>query len=835
MWRSWKTGWLTLAAAILCAVGVAGCNSFQSSGIDPSGDRFFLPPAPPSPSTAAAAAAVPANAPVPNERYYDNPLGPLPWDDVAVQIEPRELVAPVGSEIIVIAGVLGPDGYLRTNRRLEWSITPGSVGQFVSVEPGGFTDLLLGDFTWPRIVNATTAIGDTSRSNILLNRGTPTPEDDKYVRRGQGWISLTSPLEGTSYVNVVAPEVYNWDARRKTAIIHWVDAVVQYPPPAINPAGTSHVFTTTVTRSSNQSPCENWIVSYRIVDGPPAGFVPNGAPTAEVRTNAAGQACVEIVQKQPASGVNKIAIQVIRPADVPGAGGQRLVLDSRCTTKTWSTPDLTTHVTGPATAAVGGTLTYQIDLSNPGDLPAKDVTAVVNVPNGLTYIGANPSAEVAGQQLRWRFGELGARQQRPIQVSFRAERQGTAVVCCDSIAGPLKARDCATTTIGLVATTPPIPPDTPSPAPATPPGTAASPLSVSIDPAQTAATVGDKLAFEITVINRSQTTVTNGRIRVRFPEGLTYTGEVASIRDVVEGDVPPLLPGKGKRFNLKALVAAAGRLTLNVEAIAPNSAPATAQATVTAVSAGGPSTPGASAAPLSLTAVGPTKPAKVGDTVRFTFDMKNTSATTLQKLQLTCRCDPALVVETATGGSLVWNIDTLLAGKSARYEVECKCAAASPNAFSRVTVTLPDGGQTKGDASVEILQPENPPTPPPTKPAGAALLLRAIGLSNPVHPGRSLGYEIRLTNNGTEPARNVIITATVPLGMTPDRLGTSATIDNQQIQFEPVPQVAPGETHSWRARVSADKSGKYHLQVEMTTSDPATHMAVDSDETEVTN
>ena len=195
---------------------------------------------------------------------------------------------PVGSEVIVVAGVLGPDGYLRTNRRLEWSIAPGSVGQFVAVEPGGFINPFLGDFTFPRIVNATTAIGDTSRSNVLLNRGTPTPEDDRYVRRGQGWVSLTSPLEGTSYVNVVAPEVYNWDARRKTATIHWVDAVAQYPPPAINPAGTKHVFTTTVTRSSNQSPCENWIVRYEIVDGPPAGFSPTCAPSAEVRTNSAG-------------------------------------------------------------------------------------------------------------------------------------------------------------------------------------------------------------------------------------------------------------------------------------------------------------------------------------------------------------------------------------------------------------------------------------------------------------------------------------------------------------------------------------------------------------------
>ena len=83
------------------------------------------------------------------------------------------------------------------------------------------------------------------------------------------------------------------------------------------------------------------------------GFSPDGSAVAEVRTNSAGQACVEIVQKQPASGVNKISIQVIRPADAAGAGGQRLVVGNGSTTKTWSAADLAVRVTGPATASVG--------------------------------------------------------------------------------------------------------------------------------------------------------------------------------------------------------------------------------------------------------------------------------------------------------------------------------------------------------------------------------------------------------------------------------------------------------------------------------------------------
>ena len=114
-------------------------------------------------------------------------------------------------------------------------------------------------------------------------------------------------------VTVVAPSVYAWDCRHKTSTIHWLDVNWRFPPPAINPAGTRHTFTTTVTKHTTQSPSEGWLVRYTIVSGPPAGFSPDGATSIEVATNAAGQASAEIFQKTPANGTNQINIEVIRP------------------------------------------------------------------------------------------------------------------------------------------------------------------------------------------------------------------------------------------------------------------------------------------------------------------------------------------------------------------------------------------------------------------------------------------------------------------------------------------------------------------------------------------
>ena len=538
---------------------------------------------------------------------------------------------------------------------------------------------------------------------------------------------------------------------------------------------------------------------------------------------------------------------MIRPADAPGAGGQRLVVGNGTTTKTWSAPDLAAHVTGPPTASIGARLTYRIDLSNPGDLPAKGVTAVVDVPDGLTYVNGNPAAEAAGRQLRWPLGDLGARQRRTIEIAFRAEKQGSAVVCCDvTAAGGLKVRDCATTTISLSA-------------PAAPPTSRGAPaLGVTVAPVQSTANVGDKVTFDIVVTNRTQAMVTGGTIRVRYDPGLAYAGK-AKVKDVIDNDVRDLSPGGMQRFTLAMRVAAPGRLGLTVEASAPNSAPASAQAVVTAI--------GAAAVPVSVAITGPPKPPTIGDTARFTIDVTNTGGATLQNVQVVDRCDPALIPAKATdgwkiaNGSLVWNIDSLVAGQAARFVVECTCQASSAKAYNRVTVALPDGGQTGGEVALEILplpsarrgtdsdgipdilKKERPPIPAlpampalPAKPAGGGLSLSAAGLANPVHPGSQLTYEIRLTSKETVSYHQIVVTATVPANMLPIALGTvGAKIDGQVIRFDPVAELAPGKTLTYRAPVLAKQPGVYRLHVEMATPDLPKPMAVDSDETEVRN
>lgn len=834
-------------ATALCLAVVCGCANMHKSCIDPTGEHFFTRPSPEEGQVS------------PNQRYFDDPLGKLPWDDVAVFLEPADRVASIGSEVVLKAGVVGPDGHLRTNRRLEWTISQGSVGHFVAVEKNGLVDWMLLDFNWPRKVSDTHAIGSTSRDFVRLNRGTPAPEDDVYVLRGQGWVTVTSPVEGTTYVTVVAPEVYGWDERIKSAAIHWVDAQWILPPPAINPSGTKQVLTTTVQRQSSPSPCAGWLVRYEIADGPPAGFLPDGTQAVEVPTNPMGQASVELAQKAPAHGTNRVNIQIIRPGELPGANGRRLVIGSGSTMATWTAADLAVRICGPTSAALGSTLTYRIEVSNPGELAAKDVVVTQKIPAGLTFVSSNPVGQPAGQQLQWRLGDVGAHQQLVIDVSFRADQQGSVTNCCDVTgADGLKASNCITTTIGATAAAPAIAPTTPQPGAPTAVGPTS--LEVKITPASTSAKVGDKVTFSIVVTNRGSTAATNLVIRDRFDAGMDPGVADAAATRSLSRRLPDIAAGSSSQpFNLTFRVTQPGQQCHTVEVSGPGMAVAKAQACVTA--SGGEMPPPPSNVPpkesqpsqppvggkssLSATLTGPKETLTVGEMARFLIEIANTGSAAVRNVKVTVNLDSVLMPMSdsdmrATEGyrwdesSLVWTIDTLPPGKPAQIMILTKCQEPAAKAGCRVTAVAADGGQTSAETSFQIRVAGGPPAvTPPTTPqdttASGELTMTIPGMHNPVLIGKGATYQIQITNNSTKKYRDVRLTATLPKGFVPDALRTQGPGGNTfqvemqtgKIVFAPIMEVAPNQSLRYEVRGLARQPVQGKFMAELTSPDLA--------------
>jgi len=833
-------GRLNYAAILFCAAAVPGCAYSRLPRIDPSGQSLFIQPTPvactetpcsPSPCPTVVPCPAPAMAAGPPRGYHTEPGPVYRGDDVAVTLTPHRTVVPVGSEVVLIAGVRNGDGYLSTNRRLEWSITPGSVGNFVAVGGKSCTDYLVADFTQPRKVSNTYAIGDTSRRAVRLDRGTPTPADDVYVGRGQGWISVTSPAEGTSNVMVYSPDVVPWEGRVSTATIHWIDAQFGFPPPAINPAGTRHVFTTTVLRQSNHCPHVGWIVRYEITGGPPAGFEPDGAQAVEVPTNSAGQACAAIIQKQPTHGTNQICIQVIRPAVAGGPDGERLVVGNGSTLKTWTAAGLAVRTAGPPTAAVGSTLTYCIEVCNPGDLPAREVTVVDEVPAGLTFVSATPTPETTGKRLQWRLPDLGPGQRQVLQVKMQVGQPGSVTNCAEvTAAGGLKASDCATTTVMA----------------------ASSSIDVVVrGPEQV--NVGDRFTAEVVITNRGQTPATGLTIKDRFGDGLEAeaskpgpAGEQqrVAIPSPIERALNDLAPGQSQRIGVTFRVTRPGRLCHTVEVLGGQGVVASAEGCVTGVGEGAappgetavtppPSGPAKPAAPaeqtLAVNVSGPNKAATVGETVEFVVLVTNNGSQALNTVKIACRLDAGLEPTVADpgvtreDGDVVWKVPTLTSGTTVTRHVQCKCSSPAVQAFNRVTVTAAGGVTAQGSASVEIRAPGAEPKPPGPAPAAGALALAVGEFTNPVTAGSTVTYWVRVTNKGTEPDSQVVLKVLIPAEVTLDRFATSGpkstTSDyspaDRAVTFTAVAELRPGATVEYRIAVKTKQPGQVRIRAEV--------------------
>lgn len=253
----------------------------------------------------------------------------------ALRITPSRILAPIGSEVVLVGGVCGENGRLRTNERIEWMLDRAGTGQIVTVGNRGELDMFRLLRNTPRKVDNFFAIGSTSPYAECLDRGTPNPNDDIQIRRGDGWVTVTSPTEGTSYVTAYAPQVPNWAGRTARATIYWVDAQWSFPPPVTLAPGESHTLTTTVTRQSDGSPIAGWIVRYRVAGGT-AGLGYDQGQASVATTNNQGRASIEITPTDDRPGTTNLAIEIVRPEQAGVGGSPRVTLGQGATSITWA-------------------------------------------------------------------------------------------------------------------------------------------------------------------------------------------------------------------------------------------------------------------------------------------------------------------------------------------------------------------------------------------------------------------------------------------------------------------------------------------------------------------
>lgn len=784
-WRLW---WF----AALVAVGSGCADTCTLPRIDPSGDHVFAT-APVTPQNTPYASTLPGAVyntqpqPVASAGDYRNTPGQLAeGDDVSVSLTPPDTVAQVGSEVILVAGVGGADGFLKAHRRLEWTISPGGVGQFTDIGKAEWGGRLLGDDNPHQIVSATYAVGSTQHNNERLTRGTPDPADDVYITTGQGWVSLTSPVEGDSIVTVVAPTVYGWECRHKSATIHWLDVNWRFPSPAINSVGSKQSLSTTITKHTTQSPNAGWLVRYTIASGPPAGFSPDGATSIEVPANAAGQANAEIFQKTPTAGTNQINIEVIRPGTLPGADGKKIIIGRGSTMATWTSAVIPGKTAADSSSA-GGTV---LNGAAPGGTS----------PGGTVLGGATGAGpETGGKPVAATTIDLKVSEPPPTPIGGKARFNITITNYGSQPTGKLRLYDAFEPGLQFRSPT--------------------QQNHVDLEVGVLRPMLQNTYPLEFTVMQAGMLSHT---VKVLDENGKTLASRKAFVKGEGPGGTGNEPGGPSGSRPAEKYGQPAGGGTAGTQPGGQGTLPGGqglplgGQGTLP----GGQGVPPVGPSELSIKVTGPAAKLTVRELASFSIEITNTGTRKLTNLRVEAYLSPSLERAKAKASKGFWHDNGVLKfiqrelppKEKLILDIQSECLQPDTQAAAFVQIISAEGAQAQGEARCEIVAaatlPEN------KLPAESKLQLTASCPTNPARVGKQFNCLVTVANSGTEEERNVVLEVVVPDGLTIVPFGTTGptkeAIEKQTVRFGPIPSLPPGQrTKPYRILVQTKKPGSY--------------------------
>jgi uncharacterized repeat protein (TIGR01451 family) len=697
----------------------------------------------------------------PGHSYFSN------FDKHAVRLEvrPLDMTNPVRTQHVLIATVYDEKGVPRRNRRVEWMLE--GVGNILEVDESGI---------FPGRgykVDNKYAVSYTDYHEHLITRGNADPNDDFMIRPGQTWCVISSAVEGDTYVTVYAPEIANWDAQRVVVSKHWVDAEWVLPPPSVNRAGTEHVVTSNIFRHTDRQPLANYRVRYRILDGPPAGFLPDRTQETVVISDLSGNARASLVQQSPQPGVNRIGIEIIRPPDPSSPSGVGIIIGRGETTKEWQAPLMSLSLTGPPSAGVKQDIAYTLSANNNGQVESQAQTLRLTLPEGVELIRAEPRAVTDGNQLVWTLGALPPGRSHVIQPVLQASRLGPITVSA-SLTTVEGTRDEKSITTQI-----------------TPPQVSQLKVSVS---GPDSGSVGVPVTFQITASNPGTAPTTNVLLSAGFDAGLEHETRA----NPVELPLGVLGPGQSRTAPLVLVPRQEGRMFVRVTATADGNLKDQAERAVAV-----------QRARLTITKTGP-KARYVDQPVTWDIRVVNAADVALNNVVLRDSLPAEVTFLNATDlgqlitGQVVWNLGSLPPRGEKAVQVTARCVKLTSKTINMAQVTADPGLQEQAEASLEIL-------------GVPAFLLEVTKSGDPVQVGGKVTYRIAVTNTGTLPADQVEIVATVPdkMKVSGSTGPATARVEGNRLIFPGVNALQPKQTLNYTVEAQALQAGDVRFKVEL--------------------
>jgi uncharacterized repeat protein (TIGR01451 family) len=729
-----------------------------------------------------------------------------------IQLTPLRVVAPVGGEVVFLAGICGQDGYLVKREPIEWMLSPESVGQIIEVSddsPGKLSGLLHPHRPKVEKLGINFARGRTSNKTQVIDRGTPDCRDDIHVREGETWVSISSPTAGVSRLTVLAPESKLWDRRRQTAVVYWLDAQWQFPQVQIAQSGSTVQLSTRVTKSEGLVPATDWMVQYTILDPSIATLISPGSPGSSVqqtrvRVDENGQALVNIAALPNARGTTPVLVEVISPA-MPADHLPEIVVGRGETFVTFSSPGLDLRASGPEIANVGEVLSYVASLGNPGDLNAENARLTLRVPPGMRLQSASPQpTSQTDSGAVWDQGVLGANRQLDVTAFIQAAQAGVFEVNFIAEASGLSANSAVRTDVSEAS------------------------LDVRFAPAGgiSQTEVGTVVQYEIDIRNTGRQALSNLKLLIEADPAIVEASQGVSR---VEQDIALMQPGETRSLGIPFQIRQEGQHSVRLRIVTPG------QRTVierTSSILGLPARPrrpeigvnvqfpwSESNTPVAIR-VGDPEPSLALITLR------NSGETRLTGMTVELSTDPSIMeftgvdinnqsaVRAESNGRIVWTPADMLPGQGAdvirRLWINVRARNPSPNATITVRATSAEGVEARDSSQTTVQPPRTPsdsilppdtsrPSPPTTEALSGQLSITLNDFNDPTLVGRQIRYGLRVRNDSNSPNRRVHVEVIQPegtrmIGVTREGEPISPTFGQQRRFLLPIIEfMRPGE------------------------------------------
>ena len=426
--------------------------------------------------------------------------------------------------------------------------------------------------------------------------------------------------------------------------------------------------------------------------------------------------------------------------------------------------------TGPATAAIGGQATYNIEVLSTGAGANTLVRLVVTVPTGMSFVSSDPASTRVGSQVTIALGTLNPDDRSTVEIVLRADQTGdwTNQATVTSAEGATDSAEATTTVVQPVLAL-------------TKSGPATALLNANFD-------------YTITVTNNGDGDATVATVVDTLPAGLTYVSSDpagAASGSTVTWNVGNLAPDASETITLTVRGTAGGaKVNVATASSGGNSFQPEARATTTIL-----------VPDITVEKTG--RPAMfVGNQVTYTLTASNSGDAALTGVTITDTIPTGMSYVTSSpagtvsddGAQVTWSVGNLAVDAETSVTVTLQ-----GDQVGSVTNTA-GASATEGASDSDTLDIRVLPAPGAT--------IQITDSFDPVSEGEQVDFTVNVSNQGRSPMTGVRVVVPIPTEMTfVSTSDTQATLgeDGRTVTFLLDSSLATGESVSFTITVEANQ------------------------------